>query len=102
MLYVAIGIEQITKMKGTFFEDFLNGFFVSAQTLTTVGYGGIVPKGISANFIAAFEAMLGLLCFSFITGMLYGRFSKPKAYIAFSKNYILREFKKQKQLCFVK
>lgn len=84
MLYVAIGIEQITKIKGTFFEDFLNGFFFSAQTLTTVGYGGIVPKGIAANFIAAFEAMLGLLFFSFITGMLYGRFSKPKTYIAFS------------------
>ena len=71
LLYVAIGIEQITKPKGNFFEDFLNGFFFSAQTLTTVGYGGIAPKGITVNFIAAFEAMIGLLSFSFITGMLY-------------------------------
>jgi inward rectifier potassium channel len=100
LLYVAIGIEQITKTKGTFLEDFLSGFFFSAQTLTTVGYGGIAPKGIAANFIAAFEAMLGLLCFSFITGMLYGRFSKPKAYIAFSKNLILREYKEQKTIMF--
>ncbi|TXD50942.1 MULTISPECIES: ion channel [unclassified Polaribacter] len=100
LLYVLIGIEQITNTKGTFLEDFLNGFFFSAQTLTTVGYGGIVPKGIAANFIAVFEAMLGLLCFSFITGMLYGRFSKPKAYIAFSKNLILRDFKDQKTIMF--
>ena len=100
LLYVSIGIEQITKPKGTFWEDFLNGFFFSAQTLTTVGYGGIAPKGITANFIAAFEAMIGLLSFSFITGMLYGRFSKPKAIIEFSENIILRDFKEGKALMF--
>jgi len=100
VFYVAIGIEQITKPKGTFLEDFLNGFFFSAQTLTTVGYGGIAPKGITANFIAAFEAMIGLLSFSFITGMLYGRFSKPKANIEFSENIILRDFKSQKAIMF--
>lgn len=100
VFYVAIGIEQITKPKGTFLEDFLNGFFFSAQTLTTVGYGGIAPQGITANFIAAFEAMIGLLSFSFITGMLYGRFSKPKANIEFSENIILRDFKSQKAIMF--
>jgi inward rectifier potassium channel len=100
LLYVAIGIEEITKPQGTFFQDFLNGFFFSAQTLTTVGYGGITPKGITANFIAAFEAMIGLLSFSFITGMLYGRFSKPKANIRFSENLILRDFKDGQAIMF--
>ncbi len=92
-VYVAIGIEQITPSKGSFFEDFLNGFFFSAQTLTTVGYGGIAPKGILANLIAAFEALIGLTSFSFITGLLYGRFSKPRASIRFSDNLIVRDFK---------
>ena len=100
LIYVAIGIEEITKPKGTFFQDFLNGFFFSAQTLTTVGYGGIAPKGITANFIAAFEAMIGLLSFSFITGLLYGRFSKPKANLKFSDNLILRDFKEQRAIMF--
>ena len=100
LLYVGIGIEQITKPKGTFFENFLNGFFFSAQTLTTVGYGGIAPKGITANFIAAFEAMIGLLSFSFITGLLYGRFSKPKANLRFSDNLILRDFKNERAIMF--
>ncbi len=94
IVYVAIGIEQITPSRGNFFEDFLNGFFFSAQTLTTVGYGGIAPKGILANLIAAFEALIGLTSFSFITGLLYGRFSKPRASIRFSDNLIVRDFKK--------
>jgi inward rectifier potassium channel len=100
LIYVAIGIEEITKPKGTFFADFLNGFFFSAQTLTTVGYGGIAPKGITSNLVAAFEAMIGLLSFSFITGLLYGRFSKPKASLKFSKNLIIRDFKGKKALMF--
>ncbi|MGY0406779.1 MAG: ion channel [Polaribacter sp.] len=100
LLYIAIGIEEITHSTGSFFRDFLNGFFFSAQTLTTVGYGGISPHGITANLIAAFEAMIGLLSFSFITGLLYGRFSKPKASIKFSKNLIVRDFKKDRGLMF--
>lgn len=99
-IYVGIGIEQITKPKGNFIEDLLNGFFFSAQTLTTVGYGGIAPKGMLANFIAAFEAMIGLLSFSFITGLLYGRFSKPKANLKFSENLILRDFKNGRAIMF--
>lgn len=100
LIYTGIGIEQITKATGSFFDDFLNGFFFSAQTLTTVGYGGIAPQGIGSNIIAAFEAMIGLLCFSFITGLLYGRFSKPKAAIKFSDTMILRSFKDKRALMF--
>ena len=99
-IYVAIGIDQITPSTDNFIDDWLNGFFFSAQTLTTVGYGGIAPKGITANIIAAFEAMVGLISFSFITGLLYGRFSKPKASILFSENFIYRDFKKGKALMF--
>lgn len=100
LIYTLIGIEQITPSKGNFFDDLLNGFFFSAQTLTTVGYGGIAPKGVTANIIAAFEAMLGLLSFSFITGLLYGRFAKPRAAIRFSDNLVLRDFKNGTALMF--
>jgi len=100
LVYTLIGIEEITPSTGNLFLDFLNGFFFSAQTLTTVGYGGIAPQGTTANVIAAFEAMIGLLSFSFITGLLYGRFSKPKASIKFSDNIILREFKGKRALMF--
>ena len=99
-IYVLIGIEQITPTKGNVIDDFLNGFFFSAQTLTTVGYGGIAPKGLAANLIAAFEAMIGLLSFSFITGLLYGRFSKAKAALRFSDSLIVREFKGERALMF--
>src|SRR5260370_30188543 len=62
---------------------FLNCFFFSAHTLTTVGYGNIVPVGIAANMVAAFEAMVGLMGFALATGLLFGRVSKPSAKIGF-------------------
>lgn len=100
IIYTLIGIEEITTLSGNRFKDFLNGFFFSAQTITTVGYGGISPHGLSANLVSAFEALIGLLSFSFITGLLYGRFSKPKAAIKFSKHIIHRDFNSGKSLMF--
>lgn len=100
IIYTLIGIEEITTLSGNTFKDFLNGFFFSAQTITTVGYGGIAPHGLLANIISSVEALIGLLSFSFITGLLYGRFSKPKASIKFSKNIIYRNFNGEKALMF--
>src|SRR5262245_10862301 len=48
---------------------FFNVFFFSAQTLSTVGYGGIAPRATAANIIAAFEALVGVLGFAVATGL---------------------------------
>ncbi len=69
---------------GTPFENFEEAFFFSSQTLTTVGYGRISPVGLLTNAIAAFEALIGILTLAIITGTLYGRFVRPRAYIRFS------------------
>lgn len=78
---------------GTFFHNFMNAFFFSAQTISTVGYGHISPKGMSANSVAAFESMMGLLAFALATGLLYGRFSRPSAKIKYSKNLIVAPYR---------
>jgi inward rectifier potassium channel len=74
-------------------NHFWEAFFFSTQTITTVGYGHIYPKGMAANSVAAFESMLGLLSFAMATGLLYGRFSKPSEKIIYSKNIIVAPYK---------
>jgi inward rectifier potassium channel len=74
-------------------EKFGEAFFFSAQTFTTVGYGRINPVGFAASFVAALEALTGLLSFALITGLLYGRFARPKAYINYSKNALFVPFR---------
>ncbi|WP_106795144.1 ion channel [Aquimarina sp. Aq78] len=91
IIYTFLGISNITEPTGSVFKDFLNAFFFSAQTITTVGYGAMAPKGLVFGVISSFEALIGLLSFSFITGLLYGRFSRPRANIRFSSSMVFRK-----------
>ncbi len=74
------------------FHHFMDAFFFSAQTISTVGYGHIYPKGMMSNSVAALESMMGLLAFALATGLLYGRFSRPSAQIAYSKNMLIAPY----------
>ena len=92
-IYMAVGIENLTATDGlTGFEKFMEAFFFSAQTITTLGYGRVAPTGLLANSIAALESMLGLLSFALATGMLYGRFSRPNAKIRYSTNAVIAPY----------
>ncbi len=92
-VYFYIGVEHLYGANNeSVMDEFLSSFFFSAQTFTTVGYGGISPKGISASVAAAFEALFGLMSFAFITGLLYGRFIKPTAKILFSENALISPY----------
>ena len=71
---------------------FLNSFFFSTHTLSTVGYGNIWPKGTAANFVASFEALAGVLLFAVATGLLYGRVSRPSAKIGYSANLLIAPY----------
>jgi len=93
-IYLIIGTDQLQGMKeGDFWSDFYTAYFFSTQTLTTVGYGHISPSGWSANIVASLESFAGLLAFSLISGLLYGRFSRPSAKIVFSPNLLVAPYK---------
>ncbi|MBS1782607.1 MAG: Inward rectifier potassium channel Irk [Bacteroidetes bacterium] len=90
--YVLIGVEHLEGVSNTGSDSmsgFLQAFFFSSQTLTTVGYGHISPIGIAANSLAAAESFLGILSFALVTGLLYGRFTRPKAYLIFSQQAVI-------------
>ncbi|MEO6730275.1 MAG: ion channel [Ferruginibacter sp.] len=93
-VYFAIGVEHLEGLRAnSWLEEFGEAYFFSAQTFTTVGYGRISPHGFAASSVAALEALVGLLSFAIATGLFYGRFSRPKAYLRFSENAVLAPFK---------
>lgn len=93
-LYTWAGIGTLTGITVTNpTELFLENFFFSSQTLTTVGYGRIAPIGTLASSIAAVESMIGLLGFAIATGLLYGRFSRPKTSIKYSDDALIAPYK---------
>ncbi|MBC7572009.1 MAG: potassium transporter [Spirosoma sp.] len=95
-LYMLVGPENLMGVGNvtgpSFVGQFWGCFFFSAQTLTTVGYGHISPIGYMTSSIAALESMIGLLAFALITGLLYGRFSRPVAHIRFSRHAVFAPY----------
>ncbi len=93
-VYYLIGIDHLAGVHaGSDFKNFTEVFFFSAQTFTTVGYGRISPVGFSASAVSTFEAFLGLLSFAIATGLFYGRFSRPRAFLSFSENALIAPYK---------
>jgi inward rectifier potassium channel len=85
-LYLLVGPQQLTGLVGRGYWPTLKEiFFFSTETFTTVGYGRVNPIGDGANMLAAIEALCGFLSFAIATGLIYGRFSKPKAFLVFSE-----------------
>lgn len=81
-------------------SQFLKFVFFSSQTLTTVGYGGIYPVGNLASALSAFEALMGLLLFALITGLLYSRFSKARLHLCFSQHALIGPYRNITALMF--
>ncbi|MGC4104202.1 ion channel [Ferruginibacter sp.] len=93
-IYFAAGTEHLNGINGTNnLERFGEAFFFSIQTFTTVGYGHVSPSGFWVSTIAAIEALTGLLSLALATGLFYGRFSKPIAYLKFSENAVIAPYK---------
>jgi inward rectifier potassium channel len=93
-IYYVIGIHHLAGVhSGSSWKNFTEVFFFSAQTFTTVGYGRISPVGFAASTVSTFEAFVGLLSFAIATGLFYGRFARPKAYLKFSNNALIAPFR---------
>ena len=94
-IYYFIGAEKLSMDTSHMSEGekFLEVFFFSSQTLTTLGYGRVAPIGALASTIAGIEAMMGLLGFALATGLLYGRFSRPHAKLLYSENAVIAPYR---------
>ena len=73
-------------------ERFEDCAFFSVQTLATIGYGRLVPATRLANMLVAVEALVGLLGFAVLSGLLFARFTRPTAKILFSRNALVAPY----------
>jgi voltage-gated potassium channel len=64
---------------GTRSMNGFNGFYFSFITLSTVGYGDITPVSRIARWLAAMEAMTGLLYVAVLIARLVALYSSPKS-----------------------
>jgi inward rectifier potassium channel len=89
-IYLAIGQQQLTGIIGhSYWKIAREVFYFSTETFTTVGYGRVNPVGDAANIVSSVESLTGFLSLAIATGLIYGRFSKPRGYLAFSEHALV-------------
>jgi inward rectifier potassium channel len=79
---------------------FLKCFFFSVHTVATVGYGNIYPNSTYVNGVVVVEVALGVLVFALTSGLVFARFSIPRARIMFSDVAVVRTFEGYPTLMF--
>lgn len=61
-------------------------FYFSVETLSTVGYGYMYPQTHYGHVVASAEMFCGLVYAVVMTGLIFARFSRPKALFVFARS----------------
>ncbi len=100
-VYLAVGLDQLQGVIATtMWGKFKEAYFFSAETFTTVGYGRVNPVGDGANIVAAIEACSGFLSFALATGLIFGRFARPRSFLIFSDHALISPYQDKTALMF--
>jgi inward rectifier potassium channel len=84
LLYLVVG-----GVSGVRHGDFLDAFFFSAETLSTVGFGQMAPQSLPAHIAVTLESFVGLFNLAIATGLLFARISRPTARVVFSDRAVV-------------
>ncbi len=79
---------------------FLGAFFFSVETLATVGYGDMHPQTLYGHAVAMIEIFVGLMMLALITGLMFARFSRPRARFLFATYAVVRPLDGKRTLMF--
>jgi inward rectifier potassium channel len=69
--------------------SFVDMFFFSVETMTTIGYGRMAPITFIARLLMSAEALTGLISLALITALMFAKFSRPSARVRFSRYAVI-------------
>jgi inward rectifier potassium channel len=69
--------------------SFTDVFFFSIETLATVGYGVMAPATLYGHIVSSAEIVTGMAFTAIVTGLLFVRFSRPKAKILYADDAVV-------------
>jgi len=76
----------------------LSMFYFSVETLATVGYGDMHPQTDYGHIVATVEIFTGMSFLAVMTGLIFARFSRPKARFVFARHPVVGTYQGQRTL----
>jgi inward rectifier potassium channel len=77
---------------------FLDLMYFSIETLATVGYGDMHPQSDYGHLVATVEIFTGMSFLAVMTGLVFARFSRPRARFVFARFPIVAQHEGQPTL----
>jgi inward rectifier potassium channel len=77
---------------------FLDLLYFSIETLATVGYGDMHPQTDYGHLVATVEIFTGMSFLAVMTGLVFARFSRPRARFVFARYPIVAQHEGQATL----
>jgi inward rectifier potassium channel len=81
-----LGNEPIANVTG---NSPLDLFYFSIETLATVGYGDMHPQTSYGHAVATAEIFTGMCFLAVMTGLIFARFSRPRARFVFAEHPVV-------------
>ena len=79
------GLGGVQGTDGTY----LDHFFFSVQTFSTVGYGAMFPLSKLAHGVVVTESVISLLMNAMVTGLVFAKFARPSARVVWSRSAVV-------------
>lgn len=100
LVYGFVGYLSVNLLFGTLYwlqadsvvnsdGGWLESFYFSVQTFSTIGYGSMSPDSTWAHILVTIESFIGLVAVAVGTGLIFSKFSRPSARINFSKTMVV-------------
>jgi inward rectifier potassium channel len=81
-----LGDEPVANVTG---NSPLDLFYFSIETLATVGYGDMHPQTSYGHAVATAEIFTGMCFLAVMTGLIFARFSRPRARFIFAEHPVV-------------
>ncbi|MEM6533662.1 MAG: ion channel [Myxococcota bacterium] len=76
-------------IKGARTGSFVDAFFFSIQTLSTIGYGQMSPITNYAEVIVSIESFVGIVGVAVATGIIFTKFARPTSGMVFTEKAVV-------------
>jgi inward rectifier potassium channel len=85
----AVGYLVVGGVANARLGSFYDAFCFSVETMGTIGYGAMFPASAAANAIMIVESVTSLVITAVATGLIFAKFSRSSARIAFSRHAVI-------------
>ena len=80
--------------------SFFDCFWFSLQSFATIGYGSLAPQSLWSNLGVLFESFIGLGSVATVGALIYAKFSRTNARVAFSNSLVIHRRNQEPVLLF--